>query len=71
METHDTQPIPAAPAWRRTTVIGKTAPIEGVELKDHPGTCAGCRRPFNRHTDDELRACAAGYEPTEPTGAER
>jgi hypothetical protein len=52
--------------WRRTTVIGKATPIEAVEVKARPGICAGCRRAFNLHTDDEVRACAAAYEETQP-----
>ena len=58
---------PLAPSWRRTTIIGREAPVEGVELVARPGTCAGCRRAFRDHADAELQACAALYEPTQPS----
>ena len=56
--------------WHRTTVIGKKSTIPGVERDDRPGTCAACRRAFSRHSDEELHACAAAYERTEPAGPE-
>ena len=56
-------------SWHRTTVIGKDVTVTAAEVDGQPGVCAGCRRFFREHRDEELQACAAIYEETLPTGA--
>jgi hypothetical protein len=60
------KPSPSTRGWHYTRVVGVTAVIDDVaELNDAPGTCAGCRRPFKEHTDEQLYACAAIHAPTQ------
>jgi hypothetical protein len=60
------KPSPSTRGWHYTRVVGVADVIDGVaELDEAPGTCAGCRRSFKEHTDEQLYACAAIHAPTQ------
>jgi hypothetical protein len=57
-------------AWHRATVIGRDVTVTAAEVEGRPGVCAGCRRLFREHSDEELLGCAATCEETLPSEAE-
>ena len=60
----------AGPSWHPATVIGRNVAVTAAEVDGQPGVCAGCRRFFREHGDEELQACAATCEETQPNGAD-
>ena len=55
-----------AGGWHRARVVGNGVVVVTGELDAAPGVCAGCRRPFREHTDEQLCSCAGRFAPTEP-----
>jgi hypothetical protein len=70
MGTENDEQEPAR-GWRRTIVIGRKVVVKAAEIERKPGTCAGCQRTFREHKDEELEACAATFEETQPDEGDR
>jgi hypothetical protein len=62
MGNDDPGPLTQREPAVRTKVVGKGGTtVDAMAVGGQPGTCAACRRPFHKHTDAELRACAASF----------
>jgi hypothetical protein len=55
---------PRTRPWHMTRVVGTSVVVDCGEVNDRPGTCAGCLKPWRKHSDEQLTTCAAMFAPT-------